>query len=180
MSLRVAALSPFPQVTALLAPRCCLMSGIPSLPEAAASQLAAVSGDASSAQELASCKIGGCCGRDTPLLPADVVAARLPFLPDWALSDDGKAISRSFVAKNWGAAMAFINAASEVCEDEGHHPDLHLTNWRDVRVVLSTHAVGGLTLPDLVLAAKLDTVEVEYSPKWLKQRQAQAAAAAGS
>lgn len=39
-----------------------------------------------------------------------------------------------------------------------------------VEVVLSTHAVGGLTMPDLVLAAKLDTIEVEYSPKWVKQQ----------
>lgn len=34
-----------------------------------------------------------------------------------------------------------------------------------------THAVGGITMPDLVLAAKLDAIDVEYSPKWLKQQQ---------
>ena len=50
---------------------------------------------------------------------------------------------------------------SAIAEDEGHHPDLHLTNWRDVRVDLSTHAIGGLSLPDLVLAAKIDALEVE-------------------
>ena len=50
--------------------------------------------------------------------------------------------------------MAFINSLSELAEEEGHHPDVHPTNWRDVRVVLSTHAIGGLSMPDLVLAAK--------------------------
>ena len=65
-------------------------------------------------------------------------------------------ITRSFTAKNWAAAMEFLNAASAIAEEEGHHPDLHLTNWRDVRVDLSTHAIGGLSLPDLVVAAKLD------------------------
>jgi 4a-hydroxytetrahydrobiopterin dehydratase len=68
--------------------------------------------------------------------------------------------------------LSFFNLASQIAEAEGHHPDLHLTNYREVRVVLSTHAVGGLTLPDLVLAAKLDALPVEYSPKWLREREA--------
>jgi len=89
-------------------------------------------------------------------------------LPLWKLSDDGKVITREFVAKNWGAAMSFFNALSELAEEEGHHPDIHLTGWRNVRVDLSTHAIGGLSMPDLVLAAKLDAIPVTYSPKWLK------------
>lgn len=71
-------------------------------------------------------------------------------------SHRAQTITRSFTAKNWAAAMEFLNAASAIAEEEGHHPDLHLTNWRDVRVDLSTHAIGGLSLPDLVVAAKLD------------------------
>jgi 4a-hydroxytetrahydrobiopterin dehydratase len=46
-----------------------------------------------------------------------------------------------------------------------------------VRVVLSTHAVGGITLPDLVIAAKLDALPVEYSPKWLREHEAAASTA---
>ena len=81
-------------------------------------------------------------------------------------------ISKAFVAKNWGAAMAFLNLLSDIAEDEGHHPDVHLTNWRDVRIDLSTHAIGGLSMPDLVLAAKIDAIPVEFSPKWLREKQA--------
>ncbi len=58
-----------------------------------------------------------------------------------------------------------------MAEEEGHHPDLHLTNFREVEVCISTHAVGGLTYPDFVLAAKLDMIDADYSPKWLKQQQ---------
>ena len=47
---------------------------------------------------------------------------------------------------------------------------------RDVRVDLSTHAIGGLSLPDLVLAAKIDALDVEYSPKWLREQAAREAA----
>ena len=131
--------------------------------------LAEVAGNATTTEELQACKIGGCCGKDTPLLPAAEVNSRLGSLPLWSLSDDGKAISRSLTAKNWASAMAFINSLSELAEEEGHHPDVHLTNWRDVRVVLSTHAIGGLSMPDLVLAAKLDAIPVVYSPKWLRE-----------
>lgn len=133
--------------------------------------IAEVAGDASTTEELQACKIGGCCGKDTPLLPVDAIMARMSALPDWALSADQKIITKEFVAKNWAAAMGFFNAVSEIAEAEGHHPDLHLTNWRDVRVALSTHAIGGLSMPDLVLAAKIDAIAVEVSPKWLRERQ---------
>ena len=56
-----------------------------------------------------------------------------------------------------------------MAEQEGHHPDVHITSYRNVRVELSTHAIGGLSLPDFVLAAKMDQIKVEYSPKWLKE-----------
>lgn len=131
--------------------------------------LAEVAGSASTHEELSACKIGGCCGKDTPALSAEDVQARIGALPLWALSTDGKVISREFTAKNWGAAMAFINGLSVLAEEEGHHPDVHLTNWRNVRVDLTTHAIGGLSMPDLVLAAKLDELPVTYSPKWLKE-----------
>ena len=65
--------------------------------------------------------------------------------------------------------MDWFNRVAVLAEAETHHPDLHLTSYRDVRVVLSTHAVGGLTRPDAILAAKLDHVLVDYSPKWLAQ-----------
>ena len=133
--------------------------------------IAHVRGSASTSEELTACKIGGCCGKDTPLLAHDALLARLPALPMWRLSPDRTAISKEFVAKNWAAAMAFFNAVSVIAEDEGHHPDLHLTGWRNVRVELSTHAIGGLSLPDLVLAAKIDAIPTEYSPKWLREQQ---------
>ena len=32
------------------------------------------------------------------------------------------------------AAMEFFNRVAEIAENEGHHPDLHLENYRDVKV----------------------------------------------
>mmetsp|Transcript_39904 Transcript_39904/g.92445 ORF Transcript_39904/g.92445 Transcript_39904/m.92445 type:complete len:132 (+) Transcript_39904:482-877(+) len=118
--------------------------------------------------------IGGCCGKDTPLLGLDAVRSRMPALPRWALSGDCKSIHQSFVARDWSAAMGFFNAVSVIAEAEGHHPDLHLENWREVRVALSSHAIGGLSLPDLVLAAKFDAIPMAFSAKWLKSPEAAA------
>jgi len=132
--------------------------------------IAEVVGDAVSAQELRSCKIGGCCGKDTPPLSHGEVLRRLRSLPQWTISADRKVISRSLVAKNWKAAMEFLNGVSALAEEEGHHPDMHLTGWRNVQLDMSTHAIGGLSLPDMVLAAKIDGLPVECSPKWLKER----------
>jgi 4a-hydroxytetrahydrobiopterin dehydratase len=56
-----------------------------------------------------------------------------------------------------------------IAEREGHHPDFHLTNYRDVTIEIFTHKLGGLTMNDFVLAKHLtDEVSVDYSPKWLK------------
>ena len=75
------------------------------------------------------------------------------------------------------AAVDYINALAVLAEAETHHPDVHLTNYRDVRVVLSTHAVGGLTLPDFILAAKIDALPwSDFSPKWLREQAAARAA----
>ncbi|GIL61754.1 hypothetical protein Vafri_16142 [Volvox africanus] len=86
----------------------------------------------------------------------------------------------SLVPMFYSSAIRFFNKLAEVAEAEGHHPDIHLRNFREVEINLSTHAVGGLTLPDFALAAKLDTLEVEYSPKWAKQEAERLAATAAS
>jgi len=87
----------------------------------------------------------------------------------WVLSSDERLLRREFTARNWGAAMRFVNAVSELAEAANHHPDVHVTNWRDVRLDLSTHSVGGLTKQDVDLAAKIDALDVDYSPKWLEK-----------
>ncbi|KAG2452144.1 hypothetical protein HYH02_003176 [Chlamydomonas schloesseri] len=120
------------------------------------------------AELIALARCAGACSKDTPKVePADL-AKHMPSLPAWRLTADGTAIRRTFVAKNFMAAIAFFNKVAEVAEAQGHHPDLHLRNFREVEVVVSTHAVGGITLPDLALAAMMDAIEVDYSPKWAK------------
>lgn len=67
----------------------------------------------------------------------------LSCLPLWDSSESGDAIVRSFVATNFVTAMAFLNEVAKVAEEQGHHPDLHLTQYRNVEIRLQTHKLGG-------------------------------------
>jgi 4a-hydroxytetrahydrobiopterin dehydratase len=53
-----------------------------------------------------------------------------------------------------------FNKVAAIAEEEDHHPDLHLEGCRKVTIALSTHAVGGLTENDFILAAKINQVPV--------------------
>ena len=70
-------------------------------------------------------------------------------------------ISREFITKNFMAAVTFINKVAQVAEAENHHPDVHLTSYRKLRIELSTHAIGGLSENDFILAAKINELPVE-------------------
>jgi 4a-hydroxytetrahydrobiopterin dehydratase len=49
---------------------------------------------------------------------------------------------------------------AKVAEQDGHHPDLHLEGYRNVWIELWTHAIGGLSENDFILAAKIDQLPV--------------------
>ena len=89
-------------------------------------------------------------------IPADAAATYLQATPEWRLCDEGRAIERKWTMKNFVQAMQFLQQVGEVAEAEQHHPDLHLTGYRKVRIELTTHAIGGLSENDFILAAKID------------------------
>jgi 4a-hydroxytetrahydrobiopterin dehydratase len=82
-------------------------------------------------------------------------------VPGWTLSADGKLISRSYVMKNFMAAIQLIERIAELAEQEQHHPDLHLTGYRNFKIDLSTHKIGGLSENDFILAAKINRLPAE-------------------
>lgn len=66
--------------------------------------------------------------------------------------------------------MDAMNAMGAVAERENHHPDFHLTSYRNVEIVIYTHSLHGVTENDILLASMLDSeAKVDYSPKWLKE-----------
>ncbi len=77
-------------------------------------------------------------------------------IPSWDVSVDAKSIFRRYGFKNFKEALAFINKVGAVAESEGHHPDMYLKDYKFVEITLSTHAIGGLSQNDFILAAKID------------------------
>ena len=130
-------------------------------------------------------KVCHSCGLDdqgqSTLLDADGARAAFAALPEnlWTLHGlgvPGTRLTRKFTAKNFLQAVEFVNKVAPVAEAARHHPDIHITNYRDVELVLFTHSQGGLTPDDFALASKLSRVGVAVSPKWAKENPARGAA----
>ena len=79
----------------------------------------------------------------------------------WQSDQFGKMIFREYMMKNFMAAVKFMNRIAEIAEAENHHPGLHLTGYRKLRIELSTHALGGLCENDFILAAKINELPAE-------------------
>jgi 4a-hydroxytetrahydrobiopterin dehydratase len=101
------------------------------------------------------------CGSDLPPLSAEQIHHLLRAVPGWEMTDDGKRLRRSWRAKDFMTALEFFNRIAEVAEAEDHHPDLHLSAYRDVTIELWTHAVGGLSENDFILAARINEIPLE-------------------
>ena len=87
----------------------------------------------------------------------------LKHLKDWKLSKNTGAITVEYLMKDFMAAIRLVNRIAQIAEAEGHHPDIHLSGYRKLKIEISTHAIGGLSENDFILAAKIDAL-----PKNLK------------
>lgn len=83
-------------------------------------------------------------------------------LADWQVVDEHHLL-RAFTFPDFKSALEFVNRAGAVAEREGHHPDLHLS-WGRVEVQIWTHAIGGLSENDFILAAKIDRAFQDSTP----------------
>lgn len=103
--------------------------------------------------ELAERKCSACDG-DMQLLSAIEVSALVKQLDGWGISDN-KILHKTFTLKDFAEALRLANQIGTIAEKEGHHPDL-LVSWGKLAVEIWTHAVGGLSENDFILAAKID------------------------
>lgn len=101
------------------------------------------------------------CEGGIPPIPADEARALLTQLDGWNLAEDGTRIQRHWTAKNFMAGIDFFNKVAELAEEDGHHPDLHLEGYRNVSIELWTHAIGGLSENDFILAAKINQIPIK-------------------
>ena len=94
-------------------------------------------------------------------LEGEALHAMLAQLPRWTLATDEKSIFREFKFDNFVDAIVFITDVAHVAEEEQHHPDLNLHDYKFVVITISTHAIQGLSENDFILAAKIDEVKLE-------------------
>lgn len=78
-------------------------------------------------------------------------------IPGWKV--DGDTLVRDLTFKNFREAVAFVNRVAELAEEENHHPDLLIHGYRSLRITLTTHAIGGLSENDFILAAKIERLQ---------------------
>ena len=101
------------------------------------------------------------CEGGVPKLTAAEATDQLAKLSGWKITADGQRIRKEWTVKNFMAAMKFFNLVAVVAEAEGHHPDLHLVGYRNVAIEIWTHAIGGLSENDFILAAKIDDLSID-------------------
>jgi 4a-hydroxytetrahydrobiopterin dehydratase len=101
------------------------------------------------------------CEGGVPALSEEQIRQNLVAVPNWGLTADGQRLRREWRVKGFTTGLDFFNRVGQIAEAEDHHPDLHLVGYRNVAIEIWTHAVGGLTENDFILAAKIDTLPVE-------------------
>ena len=91
--------------------------------------------------------------KGTDPLPRDKAEQLLQELPLWSMGE--RTISREFRLKDFRQAMAFVNSVAEIANEQDHHPDVFIS-YNKVQLTLTTHKIGGLSLNDFIVAAKID------------------------
>ena len=99
------------------------------------------------------------CGPGTPPLPREEIDRLLLEVPKWRLEEaEGHLrLARAVKFKGFMPGVELVNRIAPIAEAEGHHPDL-LLSYGSLTIWLTTHAAGGLTNNDFILAARLDQV----------------------
>ena len=78
----------------------------------------------------------------------------------WELKKNEKDVfflEKKFTFKDFVSSQNFINKVGEISEKENHHPDISF-GWGYAKIIITTHAIEGLSENDFILAAKIDQI----------------------
>ena len=96
-----------------------------------------------------------CRGGVPPLAGAEIERLLAELGPNGWRAVEAHHLDKEYRFPDFVQALAFVNRVGAIAEEQGHHPDIHLT-WGKVRIEIWTHKIDGLTESDFVLAAKFD------------------------
>lgn len=97
-----------------------------------------------------------CEGNITPLTQEEA-SRMIKEVEGWELIDNYTRIQRKYTFSNFRKALAFVNKAGAIAEEEKHHPDISF-GWGYATITLQTHAINGLHENDFIIAAKLNQI----------------------
>ena len=97
------------------------------------------------------------CHGGVPRLTGEEIAPLLSQLRGWEAFEEHHLV-KAYKFRNFADALAFVNRVGQIAEQEGHHPDITF-GWGYARLQIYTHAIGGLSESDFILAAKIDEAE---------------------
>lgn len=98
------------------------------------------------------------CEGGTPPLSDEQEKEYLEKISGWNLiREEEHKIRKQFTFKDFNGSIEFVNKIARVAEREQHHPDIYIF-YNKVQIELFTHAVGGLSENDFIMAAKIDEI----------------------
>ncbi|GMN41095.1 hypothetical protein TIFTF001_010320 [Ficus carica] len=103
-----------------------------------------------------------------PPLSEDDATKLVKKVVGWRLlnEDGGLKLQCMWKLRGYQCGVELINRIFKVVESTGHFPDLHLEQTNQVRAVLWTSSIGGLSMNDFIVAAKLDEIKTsDLAPK---------------
>lgn len=97
------------------------------------------------------------CEGGAPPLPIATIEKLIKSIPNWQLIE-GKKLVREFKFKEPQGARYFLDLLSIISDEQGHHPTMTLS-YNKLKIFLTTHAAGGLTDNDFIMAKIIDELE---------------------
>jgi 4a-hydroxytetrahydrobiopterin dehydratase len=97
------------------------------------------------------------CKKGEPPLSPDRARELARETPGWSLVAEEPRLQREYRFEDFPKAIKFVTQVADLAEKQGHHPDIHI-HYDRVKLVLWTHAIGGLSENDFILAAKINTL----------------------
>lgn len=89
------------------------------------------------------------------IIPA--IESYLSQLEGWDAPLNYAEINKTFQFKNYQQTIAFVNAVTWIANREDHHPEICF-GYNQCKVSLTTHSAKGLTINDMILAAKVNAL----------------------
>ncbi len=97
------------------------------------------------------------CKKDSPPLNGEEEDRFYREIPTWEIAKETHHIlHKAFKFNNFKQAIKFVNEIATLAEEEGHHPDIHIS-YNKVQLIFFTHIINGLSENDFIMAAKIDT-----------------------